>query len=367
MSKKIIIVFWGNPFFDGRCMNMLDDCLSDNNQLVVLGVGDKDEEINYKDAKIILINRKKLNNSITKYFKYFKYVKNYIIKQKPDVIIASDLYSMIPIASIKKKHQAKIIYDSREIYTKLAGLKNKPIIQKIWSIYEKKNIPYVDYTLVTAKIDRDYLIKLYGSINIQIIKNLPSAHFINAKSIDLKKMLCIEENKNILIYQGKFHKGRGISFSIQCMKELNDAVLVLIGDGPRKNKYIEIAQRYQVEDKIFFVDAVPYKELSKFSSDAYIGLSMIQPISKSYEHALPNKLFEYAVAGIPSICSNLTAMKDMVAQYNTGIAIEHNNKGAFIGAYKKIMENYNQYILSEKKRQELLWINNNNISHIIHE
>ena len=56
---------------------------------------------------------------------------------------------------------------------------NKPIIQKVWSYYEKKYIYQVDCTLVNAEIDRDYLLKLYGNLNIKIVKNLPGNNFLN--------------------------------------------------------------------------------------------------------------------------------------------------------------------------------------------
>ena len=141
--------------------------------------------------------------------------------------------------------------------------------------------------------------------------------------------------------------------------------LVLIGDGPMKIQYLETAKKYKVEDKLFFIDAVPYKQLGQFSVDAYIGLSMIQPISKSYEHALPNKLFEYAVIGLPTICSNLTAINEMINKYHTGIAISPNDEKEFIDAYKTIKENYDDYILNEPDRKLLLW--NNNLNEIINE
>jgi len=359
MHKNILIVFWGNPFFDGRCMNMIDELLNKDHKVSVLGIGNQAKEIEYNGSEIILMHAEKFNNSATKYFKYFKYVKKFINHKKPDLIIASDLYSMIPIAKTKKYHNAKIIYDSRELYTKLAGLKNKPTIQKIWSYYEKKYITQIDCTLVTAEIDKNYLLKLYKNLNIKIIRNLPNDNFINPKSIDLKTMLCINKKDNILIYQGKFHEGRGIRFVIECMQKISNIVLVLIGDGPMKTQYIKTAKKYKLVDKIFFIDAVPYKNLSQFSADAYIGVSMIQPISKSYENALPNKLFEYAAAGIPTICSNLTAMKEMINQYKTGVAISHNNHTEFISAYQKIKSTYTDYIVNEEKQKELLWYNNN--------
>jgi len=359
MNKNIIIIFWGNPFFDGRCMNMIDELLNKNHKVSVLGIDHEEKEMEYNGAEIILMHAEKFNNSVTKYFKYFKYVKKFINHKKPDLIIASDLYSMIPIAKTKKYHNAKIIYDSRELYTKLAGLKNKPIIQKIWNYYEKKYISQIDCTLVTAEIDKNYLLKLYKNLNIKIIQNLPSNNFIKPQSIDLKTMLCINKKDNILIYQGKFHEGRGIRFVIECMQKMENIVLVLIGDGPMKTQYIKTAKKSKLEEKIFFIDAVPYKNLSQFSADAYIGVSMIQPISKSYENALPNKLFEYAVAGIPTICSNLTAMQEMINQYQTGIAISYNNHTDFINAYQKIKSTYTDYILNEEKQKELLWHNNN--------
>ena len=71
MNKNIIIVFWGNPFFDGRCMNMIDELLNNNHKVSVLGIGHEEKELEYNGSKIMLIHAKKFNNSTTKYFKYF--------------------------------------------------------------------------------------------------------------------------------------------------------------------------------------------------------------------------------------------------------------------------------------------------------
>ena len=368
MHKKVIIVFWGHPLYDGRCMNMLNQLNEEGYQLSILGVGSNKETFNYKGAQIELIDSKKLNNSITKYFKYFYYVKKFINKLKPDVIIASDLYSMIPISQNSNKNNSKIIYDSREIYTQLGGLVNRPLVQKLWSWYEKKYISKVNCVLANAEIDKAYLYALYPDVHIEMIKNLPGKSFLQPKKIDLKELLCLNKKHKIIIYQGKFHNGRGIRFAIKCMSSLKETVLVLIGDGPMKVKYIQCAKQYNMEERVFFVDTVPYEELANFSNSAYIGLSLIQPISKSYENALPNKLFEYAISGLPIICSNLEAMNEMVSCYNCGIAISPSSEKEFIDAYQMICNNYNEYILDEDKQNHLLWnIQNKHLIDIINE
>jgi len=152
MPKKVLIIFWGHPLYDGRCVNMINQCISKNYVVKILGVYNKTEKIEYKNATIQLINKNNFKNKLTKYFKYFKYIKKQIANYQPNVIIASDLYSMIPAAQIKNNVSAKIIYDSREIYTQLAGLINKPITQKIWSWYEKKYILKMDTMIQLMKV-----------------------------------------------------------------------------------------------------------------------------------------------------------------------------------------------------------------------
>ena len=367
MPKKILMIFWGHPLFDGRCINMMNQLLNKNYIVHVVGVSSELDTISYKGATIEFIDASMLINKWTKYLKYFNFVKKMITIQKPDVIIASDLYSMIPSAQTKSQHNAKIIYDSRELYTQLGGLKNKPLIQKVWTWYEKKYILKTDYVVANAEIDRDYLCKVYNHPNIQIMKNLPSECFLKNENINLKEQLCLDEEAQIFLYQGKFHEGRGIRFSIKCISKIKKAVLILIGDGPMKPLYIQAAEKENMHDRLIMMDAVPYENLAVFARQAFIGLSIIQPISKSYEHALPNKLFEYAVSGLPMICSNLKAMAEMVEQYKHGIAIQYNSELEFHEAYQKILNNYNDYILNIELRNQLLWNNNNNLDDLINE
>ena len=63
--------------------------------------------------------------------------------------------------------------------------------------------------------------------------------FLNNEPVDIKKMLHLQKDNLIFLYQGKFHNGRGIRFSIKCLSKIKNAVLVLIGDGPMKQKYLK--------------------------------------------------------------------------------------------------------------------------------
>ena len=55
LPKKIIITFWGNPFYDGRCINMINQLISQKYQIRVLGVGNQAEHLSYKGVDIDLL------------------------------------------------------------------------------------------------------------------------------------------------------------------------------------------------------------------------------------------------------------------------------------------------------------------------
>ena len=71
MSKKILIIFWGNPLYDGRCMNMINQISNTNQRLYCLCSGEKYELIKNKNYNLELMSKIHFQNPLTKYFNYF--------------------------------------------------------------------------------------------------------------------------------------------------------------------------------------------------------------------------------------------------------------------------------------------------------
>ena len=78
-----------------------------------------------------------------------------------------------------------------------------------------------------------------------------------------------------------------------------------------RRQIIKLINRLNVSNRVFFTGNIAYKKLLSVSKQADIGFSLIQPLSKSYKQALPNKLFEYGLAGIPTIASDFTEIKNL--------------------------------------------------------
>ena len=75
----------------------------------------------------------------------------------------------------------------------------------------------------------------------------------------------------------------------------------------------------KVADRIKILPPVPYDELLDWTASADIGLNVLPPdYSLSIRWCLPNKLFEYLMAGLPVLTSELDAVVAVVKANDVG-------------------------------------------------
>jgi glycosyltransferase involved in cell wall biosynthesis len=115
----------------------------------------------------------------------------------------------------------------------------------------------------------------------------------------------------------------------------------------------------KLTNQVYFLDKLTQEDLPKVTASVDIGVSLIENLSTSYYYALPNKLFEYIMAEIPVIVSNLPQMKEVVEKYDVGFAIDIENKTELISVIKKLSEDSSLYASKKQNcriaSQELNW------------
>lgn len=269
----------------------------------------------------------------------------------PGLIWAADLYSLPAAIDIKKRSGGKVIYDSREIYSALGPLSGKGFKQTILSMIEKNLVKSVDAIVVSGELDAEYLkVKLTNEVPYHVIMNLPPYMEKTGSNI-LREKFNIPENKKIILYQGMLLNGRGIIPVIRMLKYTSEHVLCLLGSGESEDDLKYEASKEGVADKVIFCGKVPYSELHEYTCSADIGWCFIEPISFSYELALPNKLFEYIMARLPMIASNLPAIKHINSIYNIAELVESEISPDALAETLKIFDN-KQYILNKEMNCE---------------
>ncbi|HIC78472.1 MAG TPA: glycosyltransferase, partial [Sulfurovum sp.] len=154
----------------------------------------------------------------------------------------------------------------------------------------------------------------------------PSFKEVEKKDI-FRETFSIDKVQTIFLYQGNLSRGRGVEVVLETFKRLDNknSVIVFMGYGELKNLILE----YQKEhDNIYFHEAVNPNILLNYTSSADFGISMIEDICLSYRYCLPNKMFEYIMAGVPVIVSNLPEMKKLVEKYGVGVVAKENSQEA---------------------------------------
>jgi hypothetical protein len=317
---------------DARTLNIARTLVKNGYSICVIAAGSIDD-INLfekENIKFFPVKNYESMRAWRKILNFWSDTKVYFDKAKAKIFIAEDLYSLNPAVKLKRKFKGKLVYDSREIYSALGPLSKHPLKQKIITLFEKRNLKYIDRFIATGSIDKEFLKEYFKTGKpFSIVMNLPP-YKVQVQSSKLRDKYSIPHDKKIIIYQGELLPGRGLIPIIKSLQYFENAVFCILGKGSFKQEIIKIAEKFKVNDRVILCGSVPYDELHEWTSSADIGVAFIEPISVSYQHAFPNKMFEYCMARIPSLVSDLPAMKQIIEKYSIGAAIQPKSSPEFI-------------------------------------
>jgi len=327
MRKIANIVF--NPFTnDSRVLKESLSLLENSYDVEVIAHGgpflaEQETRGNLKIVRFCYLDRKKTRSKIAKlkvYFYWLQEVVKYV--NTFDILHCNDL-NTLPIAFIVKKFynkNIKIVYDAHEYETETNGLQG--IQKSLTKIIEKFLIKYADEVICVSDAIAHEYVKLYNIKKPAIVLNTPSYKEVEKKDI-FREKLNISKNKTIFLYQGSISKGRGVEVIVDSFSNLEDcnAVIVFMGYGDLE-KYIK--EKAEKEENIYFYPAVSPDVLLDYTSSADFGIATIEDSCLSYRYCLPNKMFEYLMANIPLIVSDLPEMKKIVEKYNIGVVAKEN-------------------------------------------
>lgn len=319
-NKNVCLSFLGNALFDTRAFNFYKSFKAKGFNVEVISFDwlGSTEITPEPGIKIYRLSKKK--SSLFFYSKFFLLLAFNLFKSRASLFFAEDIYTLPLVCIAARIKRAKVVYDSRELFGFLAGLKDRKKVQRLLALLEKIFIKYADYIVVTGDMDGEFLTSQYKLKKTVTVRNLPF-YRENIPPVDLRKKFGIPANKRILLYQGVILHGRGLRHVFDFLKNFEDAVLVILGDGEHKKYYQELAASTGVGARIIFGGKIPQSELLNYSAGADIGVSLIENLSVSYYYALPNKMFEYIMAGLPVAVSALPQMERIVNEYGVGISI----------------------------------------------
>ncbi len=232
---------------------------------------------------------------------------------------ASDLYTLPAMRAAARRYSARMTFDARELYTRVASTASRPWSRAVWRLVEGRHIGHADAVFTVSESIARHLEKMYGIPTPVVVHNVPEMQHVEASPL-LRGDL--DSETTLLLHQGQIQKHRGCFPLVRAMREVEGAALVFLGGGPLKKALEEYVINNRLEARVRFKEPVAPDHLLPLTAGADVGITLLEDTCLNHRFALPNKLFEYLMAGLPVVASNLPEIRSVVESFDVGCIVD---------------------------------------------
>jgi len=256
-------------------------------------------------------------------------------RERPALVQANDWNTMWCALAIKLTCGARVVYDSHELWADRNGRWE----QRWWLLAsEALFVRLADATIVASPGFADELARRYRVARPIVIRNIPEGAI--PEEGPPARTIPEPQAPPLVVYVGGLMSGRGLEQTIDALAHAPAMRLRAIGPGSLEYRasLLQRATAAGVADRVELVPAVPPAAVSEVLASATVGLCLFQPVCYSYELTLPNKLFEYAAAGVPVLACDLPVIATVVRAGGLGEVVPCEDPRGIAAGLERLVE-----------------------------
>lgn len=320
---KFLILFAGNTRFDSRSVKVIRAAANAGIQTTVC------------DIPEFLANSR---FSIKWPFFLFKML-GYRLFYYWDGLICMDVFSVPGIFFFSRP----ILFDAREINDQVHSLINRSFRKRMVSWLENSAFKLSARQLTVNSYLESAFLNRYGK-KCEIVLNLPDSKPVKTRA-EARKELGLEPDTFFWVFQGNIQPGRGLESAVDFIRNRPESEKLLVV-GPLIG-----VPKVQKDPRIVFTGRIPSENLLNITVAGNAGLMLIDTKSESYRNSLPNKFFEYLVAGLPVLTTPLPQAEVWINRFGCGVITTPENLVKDAG---KLKSGYADFTLAtERFNQEV--------------
>lgn len=262
-----------------------------------------------------------------------------VARVRADVYHACDIAALPAAWLAAKLHRGALVLESYELPMVQAHVRRRPLVRLVAGLAIRLLIPAADAVIVVSEPIAAEVKRRYAIRSVHVVRNTPE-YFPRVRSNLLRRHLALPRGTRIALYQGGFQENRGLELLVRAAQHLpSNVVIALMGAGEAEERLRALARDLKVADRLRLLPPVPYRDLLRWTASADAGLLLLPPDhSLSIRWCLPNKLFEYLMAGLPVIASRLDAVAGIINKYEVGVVADSLEPHAVAHVIQSLMD-----------------------------
>tara|TARA_B110000902_G_C14211053_1_gene551373 strand:+ start:114 stop:1358 length:1245 start_codon:yes stop_codon:yes gene_type:complete len=259
----------------------------------------------------------------------------HLVRSRPDIVHAHDV-NTLPTAWIASVMAGvPLVYDAHEISTGREGYSG---FRSLVGWVEKRLMPRAVATITTTDARAKFFARAYDIFRPIVLQNRPR-YLRGTRSNRLREELDLQEDWPIVIYQGGLQQGRGLERLVSMAQTVAGAYFVFIGGGRLEGLLkVHAAQLGLLNQKVFFIPTVSLADLPKYTASADIGVQPIENTCLNHFTTDSNKLFEYVIAGLSLVTSDLPEIRKVVRENDLGLLVPPGDSRALTLALQTLVD-----------------------------
>ncbi len=237
---------------------------------------------------------------------------------RPDVAWCNDLDSLLTGFMLAQRFDIPVVYDAHEIYPEqLAEHMRSDIWHGFYTRLERRLLQHTDVRLTVCDSIGIYFQKEYGSGPVTTVRNVPARRFLADESVLARRNQPVR-----FLYHGAYFQYRGLDEILEVAARVERGTFVFRGVGAYGEVLAARCAERRLGDRVRFVPPVGVDDLIPTAIENDVGLNPFVSVCKNTEVALPNKFFEYMMAGLAVASADLIEMRALTDRLKIGVLFD---------------------------------------------